>query len=996
MKQLYSLGILLFLLQWSYNVKAQVKYAARAIAWSSQYYQSGSWTAQQATGLPNVSGCSDNGSAWASRTQDDQREWLEFGFDDPMPISRIFIHETYNAGAIDTVYVFNPHTQLYEKVYEATAVAGAPCPRAFRIAFPATYFPVSKIRIAINSPAVRGYNEIDAVGIAYYTDGGAIGSQQDVCASAAAALLTNADSAFGGNAQVVYQWQDSTENGAWKNISGAASDSYQPPVISATTWYRRMAALGGVTEYSNVIKLNFLESGDPSFFPANAWNFYVFKSKVIDLSTSVYKGFYSRPGLNFNTRNDWAMSGTPSVASGFQGCVVNNNDFVLASRRKGFPAGNYVLQVLDFRGSLRAYVNGVALPAISCCAGSISLGALDNNSEVEIRLLDVTGDAFMNVELRTGTLNGGDIGESQSLCFNDAPAAFVNNIAAFGGAAPASITYQWQDSTANGTWNNISNAATSTYQAGALTQTTWYRRKAADNTGAIAYSDTLKMNVATVQGDTALYGNQGWNMYAFNGNDIQLITNQYRGYYTATGLSIATINHWSYWESPSSAVNYTGCPVSFDNFVLSARRQGFPAGNYTLSLANVDDQVMVIVNGVMVHMGGAANLVLGLLDASSKVELRLKEGTYTSRLNADFVRVDYSISEYVSTVCRGFSLNNVKGNEWFDITDGAGKLIASIHPNGNDLGTVTLNTKHFGLGVPAIPTNAINKKKYMPRYFNFSSSLYPSSNFPSSVKIRLYYRNSELEDYKTAVAKPGLTRAELGIAHYNGSREDCDMGNNTGGGELLSIPVTADFTAEGFYLEAATSSFSEFGTLEGSPALPVRLTQFRAEQNNATVKLSWTTEQELNNKGFEILRSIDGKSFEKLGWVEGNGTSYATQHYVFTDALPLAGKNFYRLRQVDIDGRNEYSNIVSASVRPIASLNLSPNPVNDILYIEYDVRNTLRLWILDLQGRMLWKQQVDGRSSLLAVPVQQFSKGIYVLEVIDRQGRKQTQKFVKK
>ncbi|HVK49330.1 MAG TPA: hypothetical protein VM488_15830, partial [Pseudobacter sp.] len=72
------------------------------------------------------------------------------------------------------MYVLNPATQIYEKVYEATAVAGAPCPRALAINFPLTAFPVSRIRIAINSPVVSGYNEIDAVGIANYSSDGII------------------------------------------------------------------------------------------------------------------------------------------------------------------------------------------------------------------------------------------------------------------------------------------------------------------------------------------------------------------------------------------------------------------------------------------------------------------------------------------------------------------------------------------------------------------------------------------------------------------------------------------------------------------------------------------------------------------------------------------------------------------------------------------------------------------------------------------------------
>lgn len=996
MKQHYSFSVFLLLLLLCSAADAQIKYAARATAWSTQYYESGSWTAQQAAGAPNTTGCGDYGTAWASKTQDGQREFLELEFADPAPVSRIFIHESFNSGAIDTVYVLNPNTGLFEKVYEATAAPSAPCPRAMSIAFPLTSFPVSKIRIAINSPVVRGYNEIDAVGVAQYTDGGAIGSNQDVCASAPAAIFTNTESAFAGNAAVVYQWQDSTEAGSWNDIAGAQAATYQAPVVTKNTWYRRKATLSGTTEYSTVVKLNFLLSGDPTVYPTNGWNFYLFQSNDISLGTSVYKGFYARTGLNFNTRTEWQPNNVPSMATGYQGCVGTNNNFVMAARRKGLPAGNYLLQVTDFRGTIRAYVNGTDMGTIACCFGTISLGALDANSEVEVRLLDVIGDAYIGIELRTGTLNGGDIGEPQSLCLNETPVAFVNNTAAFGGASPASIVYQWQDSVETGTWQNIPSATLATYQSGALAKTTWFRRKATDNTAAFAYSDIVKVNVATLQGDTTVFGNQNWIMYAFNGNDINLKTNTYRGYYTATGLSIVSTNQWSYWESPSSAVGYQGCPVEFENFVMSARRQGFPAGNYNLNLTIVDDQAMVLVNGVVVYTGGVANITLGALDANSKVEVRLKEGTYTSRIAFEFIRVDYSISEFTNTTCRAYTLSNVKGTEWYDITDGTGKLVASINPNGNDLGTITLNARHYGVGVAAIPTNTVNKKKYMPRNFNFKSSRYPSGNFPQPVKLRLYFRNSELEDYKTAKAMPALTRNALGIAHYSGAWEDCDMNNNAGGGELLGAPATADFTTSGFYIEGSTISFSEFGTLEGSPALPVKLTAFRAETKNNTVKLSWTTAQELDNKGFEILRSTDGKNFVKIGWVDGHGTTNAPQQYTFTDAAPAAGKNFYRLRQLDIDGNSAFSDIAAASTGKVLKLTLSPNPVENVLYIEYDEKNISSLRILDMQGRQVWRNEGQRSSSLITVPVQQLTKGMYLLEALDKQGNRQTEKFLKK
>ncbi|MGN6417742.1 MAG: T9SS type A sorting domain-containing protein [Pseudobacter sp.] len=993
MKQLYSSLIFIFLFLLSDAADAQIKYATRVTAWSSQNRATGSWSASNAAGAPNVVGCGDNGSAWASGAADNRREFLELEYSDPAPISRVFIHETYYPGAVDTVYVMNPSSGLWEKVYEGTAAAFPTCPRVFSVAFPLTAFPVSKLRIALNSPAVTGYNEIDAVGVAAYTDGGAIAGNQDACSSAPPALFTNLESAFSGNAAAVYQWQDSTESGSWQDIAGAMTATYQSPALTQTTWFRRKATLAGVTEYSTIIKVNYLPSGDPAVIPTSGWNFYVYQSKVINLSTSVYKGFYSRTGLNFNTRSDWNAGVTPITATGYLGCTVANNDFVLAARRKGLPAGNYVLQVLESRGTLRVYVNGVEQSGSS---GAISLGPLTPDSEVEVRLMDVSGDAYMSIEMRAGAINGGDIGEPQNICLNETPAAFVNNIAAYGGAAPATIVYQWQDSLAGASWINIPGATSATYQAGALSQTKWFRRKASDNTNATAYSDEVKVNVATIQGDTSVFGNNAWNIYAFNGNDINLVTNSYRGFYTATGLNIVTSDHWNYFESPSSATGYVGCPVNFDNFLFSLRRQGFPAGNYRLNITVVEDQVMVIVNGVVMHTGGTTSLALSGLDGNSKVELRVRETTSTSRITFEFLRIDYSIADFVATGCRTFTANNVKGTEWYDITDGTGKLLASIHPNGNDLGTVTLNTRHYGLGAANIPTNTVNRKKYLPRYFNFNSSKYPSANFPVPVKVRLYYKNSEFEDYKTAIEKPATTRGELGVAHYSGSWEDCEMSNNTAGGELLGSPANADFTADGFYLEGSTSSFSEFGSLEGSPTLPVKLTRFRAEMQNNVVKLSWATVQELDNKGFEILRSTDGKNFVKIGWVDGHGTTNDVKQYAFTDVAPAAGKNFYRLRQVDIDNNSAFSDIAAVSTGRMLKLTLSPNPVENVLYIEHDAKNISSLRILDMQGRPVWRNEGQNPSSLITVPVQQLTKGMYLLEALDKQGIRHTEKFLKK
>jgi len=140
-----------------------LRYATNVLALSTEY-GSGIYSAQQALGAPNVYPYYGiHGNSWASATPDGRREYLELGFDNPEPVTSIGIYETYRTGAIDTIYVKNPSTLLWEVVYSAAAGSKGDSARFFLVNLPTTSFDVSEIRLAINSPAVSGFNQIDAV-----------------------------------------------------------------------------------------------------------------------------------------------------------------------------------------------------------------------------------------------------------------------------------------------------------------------------------------------------------------------------------------------------------------------------------------------------------------------------------------------------------------------------------------------------------------------------------------------------------------------------------------------------------------------------------------------------------------------------------------------------------------------------------------------------------------------------------------------------------------
>jgi hypothetical protein len=123
--------------------------------------------------------------------------------------------------------------------------------------------------------------------------------------------------------------------------------------------------------------------------------------------------------------------------------------------------------------------------------------------------------------------------------------------------------------------------------------------------------------------------------------------------------------------------------------------------------------------------------------------------------------------------------------------------------------------------------------------------------------------------------------------------------------------------------------------------LPVELTSFTAIAKGRGVELAWKTASEVNNAGFEIERNVNG-SWNKIGYVEGNGTTNAPKSYNYTDAS-AKGTVSYRLKQVDNDGKFEYSNVVEVAAGiTAADYELSqnfPNPFNPNTNITFAMKN---------------------------------------------------------
>ncbi|NWF49962.1 MAG: T9SS type A sorting domain-containing protein [Ignavibacteriaceae bacterium] len=137
--------------------------------------------------------------------------------------------------------------------------------------------------------------------------------------------------------------------------------------------------------------------------------------------------------------------------------------------------------------------------------------------------------------------------------------------------------------------------------------------------------------------------------------------------------------------------------------------------------------------------------------------------------------------------------------------------------------------------------------------------------------------------------------------------------------------------------------------------IPVELTSFSASVLDGQVQLVWKTATEKNNSGFVIERSTNNLSYERIGFVEGMGTTTQTTSYSFFDKSALSGKYYYRLKQVDYNGAFEYSNVVEVDLGIPQKFELMqnyPNPFNPSTVITYTLsaNSLVTLKVYDVLG----------------------------------------------
>ena len=177
--------------------------------------------------------------------------------------------------------------------------------------------------------------------------------------------------------------------------------------------------------------------------------------------------------------------------------------------------------------------------------------------------------------------------------------------------------------------------------------------------------------------------------------------------------------------------------------------------------------------------------------------------------------------------------------------------------------------------------------------------------------------------------------------------------------------------------------------------LPVRYSFFKGALSGNNVNLAWQTTSELNANEFIVERSADGVHFTSIGSIAARNSTSTTNDYSFTDAAPLEGTGFYRIRQTDMDGKSNLTDIVKIQRgRTALAIHAWPTPAHSELYIDHAAasgKETATLY--NASGLAVVQQHPASGAVQTKMNVQNLTGGSYYL-VYQSGGEKTTSKVI--
>ena len=297
----------------------------------------------------------------------------------------------------------------------------------------------------------------------------------------------------------------------------------------------------------------------------------------------------------------------------------------------------------------------------------------------------------------------------------------------------------------------------------------------------------------------------------------------------------------------------------------------------------------------------------------------------------------------------------------------------------------------------------------------------PTTQPSGEVGVRYYFTNAEYNALVSAAgshtnssgaSKPTTIAAVTAMEFYKTSGTAFAMPHTSSTGIVYTNGSSAS-TSNWLYAAKGSDHSAEFnvtsfsggggGAGAANASLPVELLAFTATQaDQHTAMLRWTTATEINNNRFDIERSYDGRTFEVVGDVAGNGNSQHQIDYSYTDASVSKVQKtvYYRLKQVDFDGAYEYSDIRVVRFDAVGNdmqLVAYPNPMNNELNVMVGLTNgeSYQLEVTNLQGKLVHQENHTYDNGIHKLNTSEWNSGMYIVRVATKHATKHM-KVVKK
>lgn len=467
-------------------------------------------------------------------------------------------------------------------------------------------------------------------------------------------------------------------------------------------------------------------------------------------------------------------------------------------------------------------------------------------------------------------------------------------------------------------------------------------------------SDAYNSNTAFVMNGTGgVYPN-------YNNNS------NYSGNLTVTAASAITFG-----AGTTGTATFSG--AANQNINVTA---GTPAPIFTRLVIN-NTGSGVTLNNTPINVSNSLSLSTGLLNTSTAYILTMLNGSTTAAgtaLSTSYVNGPMAYQKSTSGVS---TLNFPIGNG-----PDCRPFILTVNHSTGTLYTYTAtlydaNPALLGYTLPPSVTRVSNMHYYTIARTNAAGASQPFQGLSGNQTIQIFFgANDYVTDGSTLTIVKNTYTATTAWIDIGGSGGPAANGGADLTGSIISTSGPTAFNS--------FSTFAIANKIGGANVLPIKLLYFTARPDNSQVDLGWGTATESNNNYFTIERSHDGITFDSLIRVNSlafDGTSSTPLDYTAVDPSPLQGTSFYRLKQTDLDGNSQYSNVQSVYFGRQTTVSIYPNPSAGTLYVSGlpGDQTTMKAEWYDIGGRLLLQQMVSVQGGVAMLNTH-FTNGVYVLK----------------